>query len=178
MSASLVSELQRLADALESDSAAASQFSLPSVAARLAENLCVQPDEVAIFGVSTRGRHLYFLFPEELKNLGNIPLSSASSFAARTARERRARIVNKFASTRHSTVSECAPLAGRAAAGAIQKIVSAPILSGEKVIGVVQISRRGRNATQAGPDFTPEDLGKVLAVCGPLGKLLQRLVGE
>jgi hypothetical protein len=61
---------------------------------------------------------------------------------------------------------------------AIQKIISAPILSGEKVVGIIQISRKGANAALAGPDFTSEDVGKVVALCKPLGKLLQHVVGE
>jgi len=29
-----------------------------------------------------------------------------------------------------------------------------------------------------GPDFTADDLGKILALCKPLGKLLRRITGE
>src|SRR5258707_11044572 len=38
----------------------------------------------------------------------------------------------------------------------IQKIISAPILSGDRVVGVIQISRKGANSKAAGPDFTSE----------------------
>jgi len=51
----------------------------------------------------------------------------------------------------------------------IQKIISAPILFEEKVVGVMQISRKGGSLLSAGPDFTPEELGRVLAICKPLG---------
>ena len=53
----------------------------------------------------------------------------------------------------------------------IQKIVSAPILCEGKVVGVMQISRKAGARRNAGPDFTAEDLGKVLAICRPLGKI-------
>jgi hypothetical protein len=56
--------------------------------------------------------------------------------------------------------------------------VSAPILCDGKVVGVMQISRKGTSASNAGPDFTAEDLGKVLAICRPLGKIVMRLAGE
>jgi hypothetical protein len=46
------------------------------------------------------------------------------------------------------------------------------------VIGVIQISRKGASGKTAGPDFTPGDLGKVLALCKPLGKLLQHFATE
>src|SRR5579864_663749 len=78
-SLSLVSELERIASALESDATATSQVSL----AGIAENLGVRPDEVALMGVSTRWRHLHFLVPESLKQVGFIPLSSTSAVAAR-----------------------------------------------------------------------------------------------
>ena len=67
--------------------------------------------------------------------------------------------------------------AGVDAGEAIQKIISAPILSEGKVIGVIQISRKGSSAVEAGPDFTPDDLGKVLAICKPLGKLIRHAAG-
>ena len=46
----------------------------------------------------SRWRHLYFLVPEALKNVGYIPLTSNSALAARTARESRPEINNNFAS--------------------------------------------------------------------------------
>jgi hypothetical protein len=60
----------------------------------------------------------------------------------------------------------------------IQKIISAPILFEGKVVGVMQISRKGGTLVSAGPDFTPEELGRVLAICKPLGRLVGRLAGE
>jgi hypothetical protein len=50
-------------------------------------------------------------------------------------------------------------------------------LSDGKVVGVIQISRKGKNAATAGPDFTASDLGQVLALCKPLGKLLRHVAG-
>jgi hypothetical protein len=176
-SISLVSELERLANALGTDASDTSQISLPSIAERIAKSLSVKTDEVAILGLSTKWRHLHFLVPESLKNVGFIPLSSNSALAARTARESRPEINNNFSGARHATVFEGAKVGGEPGE-AIQKIISAPLLSDGKVIGIIQISRKGANASFAGPDFTSEDLGKVIALCKPLGKLLQRLVGE
>ncbi len=173
---SLVAELERLADGLGAN-AGTTPISWPSVAERIAKNLGVKTDEVGILGLSARWRHLYFLVPEALKNVGFIPLTSNSALAARTARESRPEINNNFAVARHATVFEGVKTGGDSAE-AIQKIISAPILSGEKVIGVIQISRKGSNGKNVGPDFTPGDLGKVLALCKPLGKLLQHTGGE
>jgi hypothetical protein len=176
-SLSLVSELERIANAVESDAASTSQISLPGIAERIAKNLGVKPDEVALMGVSTRWRHLHFLVPESLKQVGFIPLSSTSAIAAKTARESRPDIINNFASVRHATVFEGVKIGGESTE-LIQKMISAPILSGDKVVGVIQVSRKGASAKDAGPDFTADDLGKVLALCKPLGKLLQHLAGD
>ena len=176
-SISLVSELERIANALLTDSSETPPISLPSIAERIAKNLGVKTDEVAILGLSTKWRHLHFLVPEALKNVGFIPLSSNSALAARTARDSRPEINNNFSGARHATVFEGAKVGGESGEP-LQKIISAPLLSDGKVIGVIQISRKGANPSFAGPDFTSEDLGKVVALCKPLGKLLQHIVGE
>jgi hypothetical protein len=173
----LVTELERLATALNADGGSASQFSLAPVAEKIARILSVRKDEVAIMGVSARWRHLHFLVPEALKNVGFIPLSSNSALAARTARDSRPEIENKFTAARHLTVFEGVKITAEAVES-IQKMISAPILAEGKVVGVIQISRKGATATGAGPDFTADDLGKLLAVCKPLGKLLLHLTGE
>jgi GAF domain-containing protein len=169
----LATELERLADALVGETGDAARISFASVAERIAKNLSVRTDEVAILGVSQRWQHLYFIVPEALKNVGFIPLSSKSALAARTTRESRPEIINDFSSVKHASVFEGVKLAA-VSAEMIQKIMSAPILSGDRVVGVIQISRKGANPKTAGPDFTSDDLGKVISLCSPLGKLLQR----
>jgi len=174
---SLVSEMERIANALGTEREDASQVSLSSVAEKIAKNLGVKNDEVAILAVSTRWRHLHFLVPEALKKVGFVPLSSNSALAARTARDSRPEIENNFAAARHATVFEGVKITGEASE-AIQKMISAPILLDGNVIGVIQVSRKGARPASAGPDFTAEDLGKILALCKPLGKLLHHIAGE
>src|SRR5712692_6508302 len=173
----LVTEMERIADALGTEQGDASQVSLSFVAEKIARNLGVRSDEVAILAVSTRWRHLHFLVPEALKKVGFVPLSSNSALAARTARDSRPGIENNFAAAKHATVFEGVKITGETAE-AIQKMISAPILLDDKVIGVIQVSRKGATAASAGPDFTAEDLGKILALCKPLGKLLRHVAGE
>lgn len=174
---SLVSEMERIANALATEQAGDSQISLSSVAEKIAKSLGVRTEEVAILGLSTRWRHLHFLVPQALKNVGFIPLSSNSAVAARTARDNRPEIANNFATARHATVFESVKITGEASE-AIQKMISAPILFEGKVIGVIQVSRKGETHAGAGPDFTSEDLGKILALCKPLGKMLRNITGE
>lgn len=174
MSTTLVLELERMARTLAAEASGTAKFPLSVLADRISQNFGVKPDEVAILAVSQRWSHLYFLLPEALKNVGHIPLSSPVAIAARTVRESRPEIDNNFHETRHINIFEsikAESLNGQA----IQKIISAPILAGSKVIGVLQVSRKGDSPKTAGPDFTSSDLGQVLAVCKPLGELIQHL---
>jgi len=170
--ASLVSELERLATAVAAQKPGEQKISLPVVAARIAKTLGVRAEEVAILAVSEKWRHLHFLVPQALKNVGFIPLSSPSALAARTARENRAEFDNRFHDTRHARVFEGVK-AATLSAEVIQKILSAPILLEEKVIGVLQVSRKGMSLSAAGPDFSTVDIANVVALCRPLGKLIQ-----
>ncbi len=173
---SLASEMERIANAIGTEQGESTRVSLSAVAAKIAKNLGVRADEVAILAVSTRWRHLHFLVPEALKNVGFIPLSSTSALAARTARDSRPEIENNFAAAKHATVFESIKLTGDTAE-AIQKLISAPILLDGKVIGIIQVSRKGANPASAGPDFNADDLGKIVALCKPLGKLLHHVAG-
>ncbi len=173
----LVSELEHLASELEADASPRPEVSLVSIAERIAKLVGVRFDEVAILGLSTKWRHLYFLAPQALRNVGHIPLSSTSALAARTARESRPEIDNNFVKSRHASVFEGVRVSGETVE-AIQKIISAPILADGKVVGVLQISRKGPAVKGVGPDFTADNVGDVLALCKPLGRLLQRLTAE
>jgi len=177
MSTSLITELERLANTLGKDEASLKEVSLETLAEKIAKELHVKSDEVAILGVSNRWRHLHFLVPAALKNVGFIPLTSNSALAAKTVKESRPEINNEFAKVRHATVFEGVK-AGTTTGESIQKIISAPILNEGKVVGVMQVSRKGENQNTAGPDFGSDDLGKVLALCRPLGKLVRHLAGE
>ena len=177
MVTNLVSELERLASAIAHDETAATDISMPALAEKIAKELHVKVDEVAILAVSNRWRHLHFLVPAALKNVGFVPLTSNSALAARTARESKTEVNNNFSGVRHATVFEGVK-AATTTGESIQKIISAPIVHEGKVVGVIQISRKGDTTAAAGPDFSNEDLRRVVALCGPLGKLVNQLAGE
>jgi hypothetical protein len=177
MATSLVSELERIVNALEKEEKTAAEIDLPSIAERIAKHLGVNQDEVAVLGVSHRWRHLHFIVPAALKNVGFIPLTSNSALAARTVRDSRPEINNNFSAMPHASVFEAVKTA-TTSGESIHKIVSAPILCQGKVVGVMQISRKGTSSNSVGPDFTAEDLVKVLAICRPLGRLVMRLAAE
>lgn len=174
---SLVSELERVARALETEGADAAQPSLSAIAEKIARIMGVRHEEVAILAVSSKWKHLHFLVPEALKNVGFIPITSTWSLAARTVRESRPEIDNSFSATRHPMVFEGVRINGETPEF-IQKILSAPILLDGRVIGVIQISRKGNDASRVGPDFASDDLGNLLALCKPLGKFVHRACGD
>src|SRR6185437_2100332 len=138
---STVTDLENLLLQLEQQGTPPDAEAMGEVAERIGKSFQVAPDEVAVMELSTNGRALKFILPQKLQAVGTIPLTSTAALAARTARERRSDIVNNFSGARHASVFEGVPL-GRRQGEAIQKIMSAPILRGDKVIGVAQISRK------------------------------------
>ena len=129
-------------------------------------------DEVAVLAVSPKSKSLNFVIPEKLSVVGSIPLTSTGALAARTVRERKTEMLNNFNTSRHASVFEAVPLGSRQGQ-AIYKIMSAPILDGKNVMGVVQISRKGHSASDSGPDFTSRDLQALTSLASTLQKFLE-----
>jgi hypothetical protein len=163
--------LEQLIDHIEKQSAAIKPQELERVAKALADIFRLQADEVAVLEVLPPGRLLRFVFPAQLRAIGTIPVNSTSALAARTLRTRRAEIINNFHSFPHATVFEGVPM-GRRYEETIQKIVSAPILSENRGIGVVQLCRKGISLLDAGPDFCASDLAELKELSSLLVRLL------
>ncbi|MGB8010549.1 MAG: GAF domain-containing protein [Terriglobales bacterium] len=132
--------------------------------------------EVALLELS--GIMLNFLYPVELRTAGAIPLAS-SSVAARTARTNQAEIFNGFTEVKHFSVFELVKLGNTGLdEQVIQKLMSAPVPAWHgEVIGVIQVSRKAPRPAAAGPDFTPEDLRKLVSAARFVGKLLSKSRG-
>jgi hypothetical protein len=129
----------------------------------LAKLFGVRPTEVALMRLD-KGL-LSFLFPEQLKTAGSIPVSSSSAIAAHTASTKKTELFNAFVKVKHASIFESVKLASssedveRAGQNTIQKLMSAPILDPHrKVLGVVQVCRKGFDPATAGPDFSQDDL--------------------
>src|SRR6202789_3590903 len=124
----------------------------------VSNNFAVHPHEGAILVITEDGPFLGFVVPEKLRQVVQIPLTSTNSLAARTVREKRPEVINHFAVVPHSSVFEAVPIVQEERGEAIQKIMSVPITHERKIIGVVQLSRKGRTASEAGLDFTHAQL--------------------
>ena len=167
-----VVDLGALLDAMARGGQPPSTEELVQLAEAVGKMFHADPDEVAILAISPKNKSLKFVIPEKLSVVGSIPLTSTSALAARTVRERKTEMANNFNTSRHASVFEGVPL-GRREGQTIYKIMSAPILDGKKVMGVVQISRKGRSASDSGPDFTSKDLQTLTSLSSTLEKFLK-----
>jgi len=167
-----VADLGSLVNSMESSGLAPDSDALAKVGLTLAKLFGVELDEVAILKFEAKYKSLKFVIPAQLSLVGSIPLTSTTALAAKTARERRPDLLNNFSSARHANVFEAVPL-GRDPGELIQKIMSAPILDGTRVQGVVQISRKARTLALAGADFTQKDLRTLVSLSPTLDRLLK-----
>lgn len=139
----------------------------------LAKMFQVQQTEVALLRLD--GGLLQFIYPDELRTAGSIPLSS-SSIAAHTAISKKSEIFNNFARVKHASIFETVKLGASEGVDTsqplpIQKLMSAPVVDeNAKVLGVIQISRKGSEASYAGADFSREDLHELEMAAGILAE--------
>ncbi|HEX3372230.1 MAG TPA: hypothetical protein VHS08_06905 [Candidatus Acidoferrales bacterium] len=167
-----VADLDALVEELEKSATAPDSEALLKLANILAKPFDVKTDEVAVFKLVPKYKSLKFVIPEKLTPVGTIPLTSTTALAARTARDRKGELANNFGTSRHANVFEAVPL-GRAPSEMIQKIMSAPILDGKAIHGVVQICRKAGRLADAGPDFTQKDLRALSALSPMLDRFLR-----
>ncbi len=144
------------------------------IAAELAKLFAVQQEEVGILRLEKDS--LIFVHPAKLHNIGRIPMNTSTSLAVRTANTQRPEILNNFARTRHASVFEMVDVSkpgqkkGSKEEQVIQKLMSAPVISKNHVVGVIQICRKGISAPASGRDFTPVDLQKLVAAANGLAQ--------
>jgi len=142
------------------------------VCVKLAQILRVQRNEVALLRVEKGS--LRFVFPAELRAAGVIPITG-SAVAARTASTGTPLLSNSFARVKHVSLFESVKLGEGeqiTEQPPIQKIMSVPVTqSGGKVVGVVQISRKGLDPSLAGADFTGGDLKLLEQSSGVLARM-------
>jgi hypothetical protein len=164
-------ELDQILDQIEKQGGAASAAALGDFVTAIAKQFRLQVDEVAILEIVPPGYVLRFVVPEKLSTTGSIPLNSSSAQAARTARSRRFEILNNFSTQPHATVFEGVPL-GRRQEESIHKMLSGPILRESRVIGVVQLCRKGANPHNAGPDFDQDVVSRLRQFIDVLARFL------
>src|SRR5258706_1239799 len=146
------------------------------IATEIGKVFSVHTDEVAILKLSKT--NLEFIYPGKLSNVGSIPINTSTSVAARTATTKRAEAINNFAQTKHASVFESMVGHKNAIPGqkddhssyVIQKLMSVPVVSPTGVLGVIQVCRKGKSAPEAGTDFSPPDLQRLVQIATSLAK--------
>ena len=134
------------------------------VSAKLAQVLNVSRNEVALLRVEKGS--LRFVFPPELRAAGVIPISS-SAVAARTVATGTSLLSNSFARVKHVSLFESVKLGASEDNNSgseqmpIQKIMSVPVSREGKVVGAIQVSRKGLDSSLAGTDLTNDDLRRL-----------------
>lgn len=162
----------KIVDEMRNTGGAPTDQDLTRLAAQISSGFKVSREEVAILRLSADVKVLIFLYPIKLSKIGAIPLTAAQSLATKTIRDKRGEIVNNFPAYRHLTVFEAVDLSGQSKALPIQKIMSSPMISEGRVVGVIQISRKARPGDAVGPDFTQADLAQLTAVGSIVGKYI------
>src|SRR5450755_3223540 len=150
------------ANVSELESMVSTSPSSDRVCLKLAQILRVRRGEVALLRLEKGS--LRFIFPPELRSAGVLPLSG-SAVAARTASTRTPLLSNAFMRVKHVSLFEAVRLGAEAEEEdrsqeqmPIQKIMSVPVVHAGNVMGVIQISRKGLDASLSGADFTGDDL--------------------
>jgi GAF domain-containing protein len=145
------------------------------IAGEVAKIFAVRQEEVGILRLEKET--LVFVHPAKLHNVGRIPLNSPGSVAVRTAHSKRAEIINNFAHTRHATFFEMVDLGNKPVQKKpareeqiIQKLMSAPVIRENQVVGVIQVCHKGASPEAAGPDFTAADLQHLVMAASALVK--------
>ncbi len=151
------------------------------VAGEIAKALNVHEHEVGILRLEKQ--MLHFIHPARLATVGSIPLNTSMAVAARVVTTKRPEIINNLAQTKHASVFESIELEKKAKvvgkvvsteeklSHVIQKMISVPVVGPAGVVGVIEVSRKGKTAPDAGPDFTPADQQKLVVIAAALAKV-------
>jgi len=167
-----IADFVKIVDALVQAGQPIESAIVSKLATEVGKAFSVRTDEVALLATTPDEKFLRFVVPEKLQNVGSIPVNSTSAMVSRTAREKRSEIINNFTSARHSTVFEAVPLDSKQRGEPIQKIMSVPVVHENKVLGVLQVSRKGKSVTTAGADFSPADLATLNQFATQFGRCL------
>lgn len=178
MSTEHIAALKNWTHDLMQDGESDSPISLDTAVELISKNFQVHPHEVAILGVTANRSFLRFLAPDNLRSVGQIPLTSMQSLASRTVRDKRAEMINNFGVVPHASVFEAVPGADKQRTDPVQKIMSSPIIHENRVIGVVQVCRKGKAAAEAGEDFTQTQLWELRTISDALAPCILRCAQE
>ena len=133
------------------------QTTINDIAKFYCDNFELENDEVAVLLSDKDNMVMSFAYPEHLVNAGMIPVSSPDAFAARVFKMNRGMIENNFNQMKHLHLFEYIKGPGEKVRR-IWKMMSTIIRAGDQKFGIIELSRKGDSADDAGEDFSPENL--------------------
>lgn len=147
-----------------------------AVADAIAEKLRVKPDEIAILLLTSTGNTLKFAWPPALAHSSSVlPADHKNAVASTVLASKRGKVDNKISESKHLKFFE--NVKGMETSGLpIQKMVALPLLNGPTPVGVLEISRKGKSADGAGPDFTPEDAQALVGIAREVAPILAKMI--
>ncbi len=129
----------------------------------LQKGFALEEDEVSILITDKKESILSFVKPDYLVNAGIIPLTSQDSIAAQALTASKAKVLNHIKKKRHSSIFEYVKHPEKTTYP-VQKIMAVPLLFKGKKYGVIELTRKGSSPSEAGPDFTEEDLKDMVEI--------------
>ncbi len=149
-----------------------------ALAEAIADALEVKKEEVAVLILTTTGQTLRFVWPPALsESQAAFPANHKSAIASQVLATMKGKVDNKLAESKHLRFYE--NVKGMETTKVpIQKMVALPLVAGTRTLGVVEVSRKGRTPEDAGPNFSPEDAQKLVALVKEAAPLLAKLVPE
>jgi hypothetical protein len=148
------------------------------LAEAIAVQLKVKPDEVAIMLLNATGQTLMFVWPPPLFAGGAaFPANHHSAIASSVLASLKGKVDNKISESKHLKFYESV-MGMQTSKLPIQKMVALPLFSGDKKLGVVEVSRKGKTPEEAGPNFTPEDAQALVILCKEASPLIGQLIPE
>lgn len=145
------------------------------IAAYFYENLKLDTNEVAILLANDEKTILSFAFPEYLVNAGMIPVNSTEAIAANVFRTGRAFIENNLQQQKHLSIFQIIRTPDQKIK-LIWKMAGCLISLGNEKIGVLELSRRAVNFSEAGPDFSFKELDFMEKSAAKLAPILKKVL--
>lgn len=150
------------------------QVVLQEIAQFYVSNFHVQPYEVAIFFCNKDKSFLKFVYPDYMVDSGMIPVNSDEALAALLFQEGRTLKENNLQSQKHLAVFQSIKVPNEGILP-IWKMIGSLLSYEEEKLGVIEISRRGVERVDAGPDFTDEDLQFLQATVKKFGPFIKAI---
>lgn len=149
------------------DKFADKRMKLKAIAEGVASFYSLRSHEVGLFSVNHKRQEISFLLPEGMAQKGHIPLTAMNSLVVQTVNDLVPYLDNNFTRSRHLFMFEHM-LTEKSTRISVQKIMSVPIISEGVALGVIQVAKKGDFVSEAGADFTEQNLGDLVKIANIL----------